>query len=510
MNQTLSPRSIKNIKNKLCNIISAKPDDINIDLFISLLTNFNSLYSNDQINEWIYEINKRDEFLVEAKKLNELEKWTFNTDSGDLEHESGGFFSIKGLDVKTNVGTVKHWTQPIIDQREIGLLGIIAKKINGIIHFLMQLKAEPGNINNYQLSPTVQSTKSNFTKKHKGKSTLYIEYFFDVDPDKIIFDQLQSEQGARFYHKRNRNIIILIDEDEEIQIKDNFRFLTINQISNLMLKDNVVNMDSRSVLSHLNYTPKKAINKKKVNKKELVDFIINNFKVDNKRMYRLVDLLISSHPNSFSLHSFNFILHLITKAKFNTELSTRLIPLNSIKYWHKTPDKIYHQSKKYFSIIGVSITSVNREIAKWDQPIIKQDHPGITGFICTKINGVNHYLIQLKTEPGVLDLVEISPTVQVITSNYDGLDVPEFLNEVINAKEHEILFDTLQSEEGGRFYKEENKNLIIEKDNFNKLYKSNENYIWMNIFQLKSFIYFNNYVNIEARSLISCLPSINK
>ena len=40
----------------------------------------------------------------------------------------------------------------------------------------MQFKAEPGNINNYQLSPTVQSTKSNFTKKHKGKS-LYIEYF---------------------------------------------------------------------------------------------------------------------------------------------------------------------------------------------------------------------------------------------------------------------------------------------------------------------------------------------
>ena len=61
---------------------------------------------------------------------------------------------------------------------------------------------------------------------------------------KDCFDQLQSEQGARFYHKRNRNIIILIDEDEEIQMKDNFRFLTINQISNLMLKDNIVNMDS--------------------------------------------------------------------------------------------------------------------------------------------------------------------------------------------------------------------------------------------------------------------------
>ena len=72
-----------------------------------MITNVNSLYSNDQINEWINEINRRD-ILVETKP-NELEKWTFNKDSGDLEHESGGF-QYQGLDVKTNVGTVKHWT----------------------------------------------------------------------------------------------------------------------------------------------------------------------------------------------------------------------------------------------------------------------------------------------------------------------------------------------------------------------------------------------------------------
>ena len=243
-------------------------------------------------------------------------------------------------------------------------------------------------------------------------------------------------------------------------------------------------------------------------KKELRNVLSDNSIIDKKRINNLVDLLISSHPNTFSLHSFNSILHLITKAKFKTELSTRLIPLNFIKNWKNNYHEIYHVSKKYFSIIGVSVSSVNREVAKWDQPIIKQAYPGIVGFICTKINGVTHYLVQLKTEPGVLDLVEISPTVQCITDNYDDFSMPKFVHEAINAKHNEILFDVLQSEEGGRFYKEENKNLIIEKKDFIDFFKSNENFIWMNIYQIKRFIYFNNYVNVEARSLITCIPSI--
>ena len=74
----------------------------------------------------------------------------------------------------------------------------------------MQAKIEPGNVNNVQLSPTLQATKSNYTRAHQGKSPAYLEYFVNATPYQILLDQLQSEQGARFLRKRNRNIILVI------------------------------------------------------------------------------------------------------------------------------------------------------------------------------------------------------------------------------------------------------------------------------------------------------------
>ena len=100
-----------------------------------------------------------------------------------------------------------------------------------------------------QISPTLQATKSNYSQIHKGKQPLYLDYFVNASPDQIILDQLQSEQGARFLRKRNRNIIIKVEED--VEEHDDFRWMTLGQIKELMRYDNMVNMDTRTVLSGL-------------------------------------------------------------------------------------------------------------------------------------------------------------------------------------------------------------------------------------------------------------------
>src|SRR5690606_24882290 len=117
-----------------------------------------------------------------------------------------------------------EWTQPIINQPEIGFLGIITREIEGVLYFLMQAKIEPGNVNYVQLSPTLQATKSNYTQIHHGAKPLYLDYFLKATPSQILLDQLQSEQGARFYRKRNRNIIIKVQED--LPVEDDFCWLT--------------------------------------------------------------------------------------------------------------------------------------------------------------------------------------------------------------------------------------------------------------------------------------------
>ncbi|MGI0495773.1 NDP-hexose 2,3-dehydratase family protein, partial [Limnospira platensis] len=173
---------------------------------LSLENPFNSI---PDILLWLQKTKQSNHVIINEIKFSEMKQWFFDQSSGNYRHISGGFFSIDGIEVKTNYGSVPAWKQPIINQPELGILGIVTKKIDGKLYFLMQAKIEPGNINTVQLSPTLQATKSNYTQKHKGKKPLYLEYFLDTQKI-VLFDQLQSEQGARFLQKRNRNIIIQV------------------------------------------------------------------------------------------------------------------------------------------------------------------------------------------------------------------------------------------------------------------------------------------------------------
>jgi oxidase EvaA len=62
----------------------------------------------------------------------------------------------------------------------------------------------------------------------------------------------------------------------------------------------------------------------------------------------------------------------------------------------------------------------------------------------------------------------------------------------------------MQSEEGGRFYREQNLNMIVEApENFPV--DVPENFCWMTLAQIYKFIQFNNYLNIQSRSLLSVI-----
>jgi dTDP-4-dehydro-6-deoxy-alpha-D-glucopyranose 2,3-dehydratase len=490
---------------RLSDVLHFTDEDKNIDFFISSLTEFNQHYTTNSIWEWLSTLNVEQKFNVEQIPLDKMSNWQFDDKSGDLKHDSGGFFSIRGLEVQTNWGGVKCWTQPIIHQPEIGILGIIVKKINGIIYFLLQAKAEPGNINTYQLSPTVQATRSNYMKLHGGKSTLYLEYFTKNTVAEVLIDQLQSEQGARFYHKRNRNIIIRIPDNYDIELGPNHRWMTLGQIIRLSQKSNILNMDTRSVISCISYEPENLTSLSSIDETELEN-CLSDFSLLSDNTNFSAKLMISSHANVPALHTFDTILRKIARRKFDCDLNVKLIPMNGIERWIQTPSEIYHPDRKFFSIIGVHVESMHREIDSWDQPIIKQDVPGIVGFITKEINGVLHFLTQLKSECGVMDLLEISPTVQCITSNYDKDSMPSFVSEILHRENLKIVSDVNQSEEGGRFYHESNQHVILlANDSF--YIEEGPDFIWMTMRQMKQLIKFNNYLNVEARSLLSCLPA---
>ncbi len=224
---------------------------VNYMFLKSALTKDNIFNSTNEILNWIKV--KNDEVHVDIQQIpfKKLVHWQFNEGNQKLVHNSGKFFSIDGLNIQVNVGRKSNWSQPIINQPEIGFLGIITKQIDGILYFLLQAKIEPGNVNYVQLSPTLQATRSNYTQVHKGKKPMYLEYFTNFTNCELLLDQLQSEQGARFLKKRNRNIILKVSDN--IKVENNFCWLTLGQIIELLNFDNIVNMDTRTVISGISF-----------------------------------------------------------------------------------------------------------------------------------------------------------------------------------------------------------------------------------------------------------------
>tara|TARA_Y100000590_G_scaffold75884_1_gene83924 strand:- start:860 stop:1237 length:378 start_codon:yes stop_codon:yes gene_type:complete len=124
------------------------------------------------------------------------------------------------------------------------------KRINGVPHYLLQAKAEPGNIGKLQLSPTLQATTSNLLKAHGGSKPLFAEFFDEENNLKIIYAKWQSEDGGRFHLKSNYNMIVEVNE-EELEIPDSFIWVTLYQIKQLMKIENFVGPHVRGIISYL-------------------------------------------------------------------------------------------------------------------------------------------------------------------------------------------------------------------------------------------------------------------
>lgn len=340
-----------------------------------------------------------------------------------------------------------------------------------MLHFLMQAKMEPGNPNLLQLSPTVQATRSNYTKVHKGADVKYIEYFVRPERGRVLADALQSEHGSWFYHKSNRNMIV--ETDEDVVVDDDFCWLTLGQIGELLLRDNVVNMDARTVLA----------------------------------------CAPTAHDEHGALHTDTELLSWFTSERSRHDVHARLVPLNELPDWRRGDSAIDHVHGRYFRVVGVQVEAGNREVTGWTQPLFEPCGPGVTAFLSRRVDGVPHVLAHARVEGGFLDTVELGPTVQYTPGNYAHLaggDRPPFLDLVLNADRSRIRYEARHSEEGGRFLNAESRYLVMDVDGLDGIGDGGiedvpAGYRWVTPGQLNSLSRHGHYVNVQARTLLACL-----
>ncbi|RZQ62506.1 NDP-hexose 2,3-dehydratase family protein [Amycolatopsis suaedae] len=409
-------------------------------------------------------------FEVTRIGLDELTGWHFDDATGNLVHDSGRFFSVEGIEKR--VGGEPLRSQPVIHQPEIGVLGIVVADFDGERHCLLQAKMEPGNVNILQLSPTVQATRSNYTKVHRGARTRYLELFTGPRRGRVLVDVLQSEQGAWFWRKRNRNIVVEVDGAVHAEpATDDYRWIPLSLVWELLRTDNLVNMDARTVLSCL------------------------------------PEPVTGDGATAGALHSDDSVLSWFTEAKTWCDWHARLVPLNQVRSWRRTPAEIAPTGERDFRIIGVRVTAGNREVSEWTQPLLEPAAPGLAVFVVRRIHDVPHVLVQALPEIGLLDLVEMAPTIQ-LTSAEDAADIPEpLLKDVATGGHGQVRYDTLLSEEGGRFHHALTRYQIVEVgDDFPV--EVPPQYRWLTTRQLIALLRHGHYLNIEARSLVAYLHAL--
>lgn len=393
---------------------------------------------------------------VKTIDISNLSEWKFDKEVGDFVHKSGKFFKITGCNHSDNIF-------PLMVQPEIGILGFLTSKIDNVLHFLVQLKNEPGNINGVQLSPTVQATKSNYSQIHGGKLPKYLEYFIPGHRNKILADKYLSEQGWRYYKKRNRNTIIYTENPPKQS--ETHLWLTLAQIRNLSRVPLLVNSCARSILSMVPINFKNNLNDKRTTE-------IQN------------------------------ILSKLLDAKDSVSSPAELIPLNKLSNWESSDGIFSCKNNSSFMVVGCEISGQNREVSKWNQPLIKEQESGDYGLLIGTINKKNFLIWRIRNEPGLIDNIEIGPTfIKRSEKNETALFNLDLY------KRSELKHSVELAEEGGRFYKSTFNHKIIHVGEIStKDRKDLEKDLILISFEATEKLMMNqNIFTIEARSLWSLM-----
>ncbi|MFF5209705.1 NDP-hexose 2,3-dehydratase family protein [Streptosporangium sp. NPDC000396] len=444
-----------------------------------------------EFHRWFAGVAGRMSMNVDRIALDRLTGWNRDVLTGNIGHRSGRFFTVEGLGVHFPGAPVADWTQPIVNQPEAGVLGILLKEFDGVLHCLMRVENEPGNRNGPQLSPTVRVRWSDYTRVRQGEAVPYLEHFRQASPHDVIADVRHFEQGSCFW-RRSRKMIVEVTDD--VGLLDGFCWLTLGQVHELLTVPDLVSMDARTVLSCVPFSGADLTG-------TFASGVGDGFRTS---------LIRSCNPAEGALYGTGDILRWITRARGQAGVRAQRIPLNEVRRWHQVDGRISHETGRFFDVVGVSVDDGDRGISGWTQPMIEPVGTGIVAFLVKQIDGVLHALVHARVEPGHADVVELAPTVQCIPENYDHLPArarPLFLDEVLGARLSQIRFDTILPEEGGCFYGARNRYLIVETDGDPGF--GHPGFRWMTAHQLGELLHHSHYLNAQARSLSTCLHSLS-
>ena len=151
---------------------------------------------SSELVEWLETRRKDVPFSAELIPLREVVDW-HQSDDGNIYHTTGQFFRIEGVRVRSAPGLreIPGWDQPIFTQPGGGVLALLCRETSAGVEFLLQAKADPGNIGYLQFCPTIQSTRENIRGLKGAKRAPFAECLDPSDNIRMIYRSKHNEEG---------------------------------------------------------------------------------------------------------------------------------------------------------------------------------------------------------------------------------------------------------------------------------------------------------------------------
>ncbi len=432
---------------------------------------------------------RRSELRVEPAPLGQDGAW--KAVNGRLRHRTGRFFEIGAIRYLGQSGDMTE--QPMILQPEIGTLGFLIHRRNGATEVLVNAKVEPGNVGECQLAPSCQATLSNQQRAHGGDPTPCYPPFKSPAPEALLADTLQSEQGTRFWRKRNRNVIVELDDHQRASLTVPWTHVWtgLEDLLGALAGDFSINTDARSVLVCSDW--ERLLGRKPferdVSHSALTALCRDSFRAKSDAAVETDDAR-----------------QRIMAARARPIAPVEKVALEDLTCWERFEHGYRCVDRSGFDITHYDVQVQGREVPGWQQPFVESCSAGSIVLCCAIERGAPRFLFKVCPEVGLKSRVELSPGICIEPG---GNEATIAASDSTMARLFEavhrgtVLLDSRQSEEGGRFFRDVNHYRIV--DLGTPAPKLSSEFVWLSLRSVQNLVVHNEIFTNEARSVLSFL-----
>ena len=138
----------------------------------------------------------------------------------------------------------------LLQQHETALVFLVVFNIDGQDNLLLSLRTEPGLIGLTNLSTTIQSTPSNYQRKHGGKKTPFIDLALDPSSaGHVLYEGFHHDWGDYYLNKIKK--FLIVRPTSFVEAPEGFCWVTLDTAKQLLLENHLATNDLRVAMTLL-------------------------------------------------------------------------------------------------------------------------------------------------------------------------------------------------------------------------------------------------------------------